>query len=108
MSEVRSSPSDTTRLYVNSKTGFLFIASELVRRSSPSQRIVSVALNTGAASTNLFRHTPPVNYLAWPLLHQPEMAALTQLYAGLSDDVNMKTSGSYIIPWGKISSSLRG
>ncbi|KAI8945707.1 short-chain dehydrogenase [Xylaria longipes] len=107
MSEVRSPPSDATRLYVNSKTGNLFLASEFARRYGSSQRILSVALNPGAASTSLFRHTPSVKYLAWPLLHKPEMAALTEAYAGLSDNVTMETNGCYIIPWGRISTSLR-
>ncbi|KAI0465630.1 short-chain dehydrogenase [Xylaria cf. heliscus] len=107
MSEVRSPPSDATRLYVNSKTGNLFLATEFARRYGSSQGILSVALNPGAASTNLFRHTPSVKYLAWPLLHKPEMAALTEAYAGLSKHVSMETNGCYIIPWGRISTSLR-
>ncbi|KAI1131179.1 short-chain dehydrogenase [Nemania abortiva] len=108
MSELRSPPADATRCYLNSKAGNIFLASELARRHGPSHNILSVATNPGAASTNLFRHTPSVRYLAWPLLHKPELAALTQLYAGLSGDVTIETNGCYIIPWGRISSSLRG
>ncbi|KAI3322077.1 short-chain dehydrogenase [Xylariaceae sp. AK1471] len=90
MSEIRSPPSDATRLYVNSKTGNLFLASELARRCG-SQKIVSVALNPGAANTNLFAR----------------MAALTEIYAGLSEDINIETNGCYVIPWGRISTCLR-
>ncbi|KAI0400712.1 short-chain dehydrogenase [Xylaria palmicola] len=107
MSDVRSPPPDATRLYVNSKTGNIFLATEFARRYGSSQRILSVACNPGAASTNLFRHTPSVKYLAWPLLHKPEMAALTEVYAGLSKDVTMEANGCYIIPWGRISTNLR-
>ncbi|KAI0394394.1 short-chain dehydrogenase [Xylariaceae sp. FL0594] len=111
MSEVRSTvtnsrAADTTRLYVNSKTGNLFLAIELARRCPGT--LVSVSLNPGAATTDLFRHTPSVRYLAWPLLHRPEHAALTELYAGLSPDVNLDaTNGCYIVPWGAISTRLR-
>ncbi|KAJ2989382.1 hypothetical protein NUW58_g3495 [Xylaria curta] len=107
MSEVRSPPQDATRLYVNSKMGNVFLATEFERRYGSSQRILSVACNPGAASTNLFRHTPSVKYLAWPLLYKPEMAALTELYAGVSKDVTMEANGCYIIPWGRISKNLR-
>ncbi|KAI0876576.1 short-chain dehydrogenase [Hypoxylon argillaceum] len=107
MSEVRSPPSDATRLYVNSKTGNIFLATEFARRYGSSQRILSVVCNPGAASTDLFRHTPSVKYLAWPLLHKPELAALTELYAGLSKDVTMEANGCYIIPWGRINTNLR-
>ncbi|KAI0541385.1 short-chain dehydrogenase [Xylaria digitata] len=107
MSEVRSPPSGSTRLYINSKTGNMFLASEFARRIGTPQKIVSVALNPGASSTNLFRHTPSVKYLAWPLLYKPEMAALTEAYAGISKDITLETNGCYIIPWGRVSTSMR-
>lgn len=106
MDEVRSPTKDKARNYTNSKTGNWFLSSELARRKG-SQGIISVALNPGAASTNLFRHTPWLTYLAWPLLHKPELAALTELYAGLSPDLTLKNNGSYVIPWGRISSNPR-
>ncbi|KAK0701926.1 hypothetical protein B0T26DRAFT_735257 [Lasiosphaeria miniovina] len=107
ISELRTPPKNTTRNYVNSKTGNLFLATELARRE-PS--VVSVALNPGAASTNLFRYTPLTKHLAWPLLHSAERAALTQLYAGLSLDITVEKNGCYIVPWGRIAggSSSRG
>ncbi|KAI0022361.1 NAD(P)-binding protein [Xylariomycetidae sp. FL0641] len=108
MSELRCPPPDPTRRYVNSKTGNVFLAAELARREGgPSAPIVSVALNPGAARTELFRHTPAVKYLAFFLLYKPEMAALTQLYAGLSEDVTLERNGSYIVPWGRIATSFR-
>ncbi|KAI1773195.1 hypothetical protein F4818DRAFT_443552 [Hypoxylon cercidicola] len=63
MSKIRNPPRDSSRVYTNSKTGNWFLASELGRRMESVHGIVSVALNPGAASSNLFRHTPSVNYL---------------------------------------------
>ncbi|KAI5925711.1 short-chain dehydrogenase [Camillea tinctor] len=107
MSEVRNPPKDTTRNYVNSKTGNLFLASEYARRYASGHAITSVAYNPGAVSTNLFRHTPWMKYLAWPLLHKPYLAALTGLYAGLSKDITMENTACYVIPWGRIAGQLR-
>ncbi|KAI0548662.1 hypothetical protein F4679DRAFT_549670 [Xylaria curta] len=105
ISELRSPPADATRLYVTSKTGNMFLAKELARRYDA---IASISTNPGAASTNLFRHTPAVAYLAWPLLHKPAMAALTQLFAGLSQDIGEDDlKGGYVIPWGRVSRHLR-
>ncbi|RWA13820.1 hypothetical protein EKO27_g1299 [Xylaria grammica] len=104
MSELHHPPADATRLYNNSKAGNMFLASELARRHG----IASVSTNPGAASTDLFRHTPSVKYLAWPLLHKPAMAALTQLFAGVSEDIGeADLKGGYIIPWGRVSANLR-
>ncbi|KAL7927252.1 NAD(P)-binding protein [Trichoderma austrokoningii] len=104
--ELRTPPKDRTRNYTNSKTGNYFLATELARRAR-SSNIVSVSINPGAATTNLFRHTPYLKYLAYPLLYKPEFAALTELYAGLSPDIGIQNNGCYVIPWGKISNSLR-
>ncbi|XXH00551.1 hypothetical protein Hte_006899 [Hypoxylon texense] len=113
MSELRDPPRDSSRLYTNSKTGNWLLAAELARRTGSSATgagaggVVSVALNPGAASSNLFRHTPSVNYLAWPLLHEPRKAALTELYAGLSEDIGPERNGCYVIPFGRISTNMR-
>ncbi|KAK5633630.1 hypothetical protein RRF57_009344 [Xylaria bambusicola] len=104
MSELQHPPADATRLYNTSKAGNMFLASELARRHG----IASVSTNPGAASTNLFRHTPSVKYLAWPLLHKPAMAALTQLFAGVAKEIGEEDlKGGYIIPWGRVSTNLR-
>ncbi|KAI0181135.1 hypothetical protein GGR52DRAFT_577747 [Hypoxylon sp. FL1284] len=105
-----SAPPGVSKLYTNSKTGNWFLAAELARcagRPEEGGGIVSVAHNPGAASTRLFRHTPSVYYLAWPLLYTPRLAALTPLYAGLSADVGLETNGYYIVPWGRISTNMR-
>lgn len=104
--ELRMPPKDRTRNYTNSKTGNYFLATELARRAGSSD-IVSVSINPGAATTNLFRHTPYLKYLAYPLLYKPELAALTELYAGFSPDISIQNNGCYVIPWGRISNNLR-
>ncbi|CAN8097129.1 unnamed protein product [Discula destructiva] len=104
MSELSAPPTDRTRNYNNSKTGNLFLATEFSRRLGPSTGVISVATNPGAARTALFRHTPWMTYLAYPLLHSPTLAAYTQLYAGLAASV---TAGCYVLPWGRISDNLR-
>ncbi|KAI0199682.1 NAD(P)-binding protein [Astrocystis sublimbata] len=107
LSDVISPPPDATKCYVNSKTGNIFLSTELARRYGKSSGIISVASNPGNALTNLFRHTPYVNYLVRPLLYKPETAAITQLYAGLSPDISLTENGSYIVPWGRLSTQLR-
>lgn len=105
--ELRTPPKNQTRNYTNSKTGNYFLATELARRAGPSS-VVSVSTNPGAATTNLFRHTPYLKYLAYPLLHKPQQAALTELYAGLSPDISLEKNGCYVLPWGRTSNNLRG
>lgn len=107
MDELVNTPKDRTRNYNNSKTGNLFLATELARRATSSKGVISVALNPGAAATDLFRHNPWMRYLAWPLLYAPKLAAYTQLYCGLSEDITLQESGCYVIPWGRIHSELR-
>ncbi|KAM0466539.1 hypothetical protein ACHAPV_000042 [Trichoderma viride] len=104
--ELRAPPQDRARNYTNSKTGNYFLATELARRTG-SSNIVSVSINPGAAITNLFRHTPYLKYLAYLLLYKPGFAALTELYAGFSADISIQNNGCYVIPWGRISNSLR-
>jgi NAD(P)-dependent dehydrogenase (short-subunit alcohol dehydrogenase family) len=107
MSELEHPPSDQTRNYVNSKTGNYLLACELARRDGLSKGIISVSVNPGAASTSLFRHTPWLAYLAWPLLYKPKLAAYTELYAGLSPDINLDVNGCYVVPWGRIATGVR-
>lgn len=41
------------------------------------------------------------------MLYPPKFGAYTELYAGWSPDITLKTNGSYIVPWGRIG-RLRG
>ncbi|RYP77658.1 hypothetical protein DL771_001026 [Monosporascus sp. 5C6A] len=107
MSEVRAPPRDKARNYVNSKTGNVFLASEFARHTGSSRSIISVCQNPGAAATKLFRHTPWLNYVAYPLLHNASLGALTALYAGLSKDITLDMNGRYVVPWGRVYKNLR-
>jgi len=105
MEDIETPPKDKTTNYTNSKTGNLFLGAELARRNP---QVLSVSLNPGAASTNLFRHTPHLKYLAYPLMYSANMAAYTVLFAGTSPDVSIeRNNGGYIIPFGRVSTNLR-
>ena len=105
MDEIETPPKDKTKNYTNSKTGNLFLGAELARRNP---QVLSVSLNPGAASTNLFRHTPHLKYLAYPLMYSANMAAHTVLFAGTSPDVSIERNNcGYIIPFGRVSTNLR-
>ncbi|KAF7344468.1 putative Short-chain dehydrogenase [Mycena sanguinolenta] len=104
MAEVHNPPKDKTRNYVNSKTGNMFLASELARRSKD---VVSVSLNPGAANTNLFRHTRLLGVFARPLMYSPNLAAHTELFAGLSGEITLEQNGCYVVPFGRISKDVR-
>ncbi|KAL2829203.1 hypothetical protein BDW59DRAFT_159197 [Aspergillus cavernicola] len=107
MAELSNPPQDNARNYLNSKVGAWFLSTEFGRRYGPERGIISVAMNPGAANTNLLR------YLRWTkivrsylLLHNPRMAALTELYSGLSPDINLENNGCYVIPWGRIHTTV--
>jgi hypothetical protein len=118
-SELRNPPADATRCYTNSKTGNYLLAAELARQQQKkhptlgSAPVLSIATNPGAASTALFRHTPWTGYLAWPLLYPAQMAALTQLYAGVSGEVAVAAAEGeqngfcYVVPWGRVATVVR-
>ncbi|KAL4995493.1 hypothetical protein BDV10DRAFT_174620 [Aspergillus recurvatus] len=101
MSELTSPPTDNVRNYLNSKTGNWFLSAEFARRYG-ARGIVSVALNPGAANTNLFKNARLMKILAYPLLHRPDLAAHTELYAGFSPSISLQNNGCYIVPFGRI------
>jgi NAD(P)-dependent dehydrogenase (short-subunit alcohol dehydrogenase family) len=94
-------PKNKQSLYTLSKTGNWFLASEMGKRVSVDG-ILSLTLNPGNLSSNLTRHMPRLLIFALkPVLYDSKYGAYTELYAGLSTDLNMGNSGSYIIPWGR-------
>jgi retinol dehydrogenase-12 len=66
--------------------------------------VVSVALNPGNLKTELTRHVPVwQRYLfEGTLLYDAKFGAYTELFAGLSPEVSMATTGCWIQPWGRI------
>ncbi|KAK1997959.1 NAD(P)-binding protein [Colletotrichum falcatum] len=89
--------------YGASKAGTWFLSREFARRHK-ADGIVSVCLNPGYLKTASFDGTPaPVMFvLNHVMLSEPIYGAYTELFAGLSPEVTMESSGSYIIPWGRI------
>ncbi|KAL4757790.1 uncharacterized protein BDW70DRAFT_153018 [Aspergillus foveolatus] len=101
MSELTSPPKNNVRNYLNSKTGNWFLSAEFARRYG-SRGIVSVALNPGAANTNLLKNARLMKILSYPLLHRADLAAHTELYAGFSPAISLQNNGCYVIPFGRI------
>jgi NAD(P)-dependent dehydrogenase (short-subunit alcohol dehydrogenase family) len=87
--------------YTISKVGNWFLASELGRRVS-KDGIISVTQNPGNLKTNLTRNVPWTAFFFSPLLYHAKFGAYTELWAGLSPDVHPESSGSYVIPWGRL------
>ncbi|KAL4807603.1 hypothetical protein BDV18DRAFT_106054 [Aspergillus unguis] len=106
MQELSNPPQENARNYVTSKVGTWFLSSEFARRYGPEHRIVSVAMNPGAARTDLLRHARWTKVFKWPWLHSPKLAAYTELYAGLSSEINLENNGCYVIPWGRIHTTV--
>ncbi|KAL4747485.1 hypothetical protein BDW72DRAFT_209617 [Aspergillus terricola var. indicus] len=101
MSELISPPKDNVRNYLNSKTGNWFLSAEFARRHGP-RGIISVALNPGAANTNLLKNARLMKILSYPLLHRADLAAHTELYAGFSPAISLQNNGCYVVPFGRI------
>jgi len=89
--------------YGQSKVGNVLLAKEVARRYGDHD-IVGVALNPGHLKTNLQRHSAGfgVKLVSEVLLHDPHFGALTELYAGFSEEIGLGNNGAYIIPWGRL------
>ncbi|KAF2172647.1 hypothetical protein M409DRAFT_62401 [Zasmidium cellare ATCC 36951] len=92
---------DPSTNYTTSKTGNWYLAKAFSDRLR-KHVIVSVTQNPGNLATQSLRHLHWIMpYLTAPLNHDPVFGAYTELYAGLSRDLNIDDGGSYIIPWGR-------
>ncbi|KAL8724378.1 MAG: hypothetical protein Q9181_006854 [Wetmoreana brouardii] len=101
LSDLTAPPPNQTKNYVNSKTGNWFMAGKLADQVR-SHGILSVVQNPGNLKTNLLRHAPKLMVIAaYPLLHNARQGAYTELWAGLSPELNLETNGAYVIPWGR-------
>ncbi|KAL5335405.1 hypothetical protein BJX70DRAFT_410548 [Aspergillus crustosus] len=106
MSELINAPQCNARNYMNSKVGTWFLSTEFARRYGQEQGIISVAMNPGPANTNLLRHVGWTKIFSRAWRYSPRLAALTELYAGLSSDINLENNGCYVIPWGRIHTTV--
>ncbi|KAL4959539.1 NAD(P)-binding protein [Aspergillus stella-maris] len=89
--------------YGASKAGTWFLSREFARRYA-ADGIISVCLNPGYLKTASFDGTPALVmfFMNRVMLSEPVFGAYTELFAGLSPDVTLEKSGSYINPWGRI------
>lgn len=110
ISELTKIPSDQGRNYVNSKTGNWFLASALADQVG-SDGILSVTQNPGNLKTELLRHAQwsvkLLGFVLTPVLYSAKMGAYTELWAGLSKDLNIEDGGKYVVPWGRLHPSPR-
>ncbi|KAK9450918.1 uncharacterized protein V1518DRAFT_425677 [Limtongia smithiae] len=89
--------------YGQSKAGDIVLAYEYANHVSGSG-IASFSVHPGNLKTNLTRHQGIWGQkLAQRVLKEPRYGALTELYAGFSDEpIDNDLSTKYIIPWGRI------
>jgi NAD(P)-dependent dehydrogenase (short-subunit alcohol dehydrogenase family) len=90
------------QLYGQSKAGDVLLGMETARRYGP-EGLVSVSLNPGHLKTELSRNYGSVVKMMtnW-MLFEPRYGALTELFAGFSDEIGLENNGAYLIPWGRL------
>ncbi|KAK9450919.1 uncharacterized protein V1518DRAFT_425678 [Limtongia smithiae] len=94
---------DTWVGYGQSKAGDIVLAYEYAKKVS-GKGIASLTLHPGGLRTNLARHqTTWFSRLGQKMLKEPRYGALTELYAGFSNEpIDKDLSTKYIVPWGRI------
>ncbi|KAF3760650.1 NAD(P)-binding protein [Cryphonectria parasitica EP155] len=88
--------------YATSKAGNYLQGVEFARRHR-ADGVVSVPLNPGNLSSDLWRNLPGfvVRIMTFLVLNPPVYGAYTELFAGLSPDVTIERSGKWVVPWGR-------
>ncbi|KAI8628713.1 short-chain dehydrogenase [Xylariaceae sp. FL1651] len=87
--------------YGISKAGNYYHATEYARRHR-DDGIVSVSLNPGNLRTELDRNCSAIEMLfRYATVYPTINGAYTELFAGVSDKVDMEHSGAWIVPWGR-------
>jgi NAD(P)-dependent dehydrogenase (short-subunit alcohol dehydrogenase family) len=101
-SEIRSpNVGSTPRTYAQSKVGNWFMAVRFARELQ-GENIISITVNPGNLSSNIWKTYPTLNYYAISWMLKPSIwGAYTNLWAGLSEDVKKEDAGGYVVPWGK-------
>ncbi|KAI1168521.1 short-chain dehydrogenase [Nemania serpens] len=88
--------------YGISKAGNYYHATEYARRHCDDD-IVSVSFNPGNLKSELDRNCNFVEMLFRNATTYPTVnGAYTELFAAISDEVNMQNSGAWIVPWGRV------
>ncbi|KAF5342505.1 hypothetical protein D9611_001521 [Ephemerocybe angulata] len=88
-------------LYNQSKLGNVVISNEFARRYG-EQGLISAAVNPGNLKSDLQRHVGrvPKAIMTFLFLHPIEFGALTQLWAGTTEE-GSNMNGKYLIPWAR-------
>ncbi|KAI8953890.1 short-chain dehydrogenase [Xylaria longipes] len=89
--------------YGLSKVGNWLHGVEYAKRHK-ADGIISIPLNPGNLTSDLYRDNKQLGIgIAIKLMgHPPINGAYTELYAGLSPDITMEETGSWVIPFGRI------
>ncbi|ORY02748.1 putative estradiol 17 beta-dehydrogenase [Clohesyomyces aquaticus] len=94
-------PTPSTERYGISKCGAWAHGVEFARRYK-ADGIISLPINPGNLTSELARDQPASLKIAAKVLgYPPPMGACTELFAGLSPEVTMEKSGSWVIPFGR-------
>ena len=102
IADLTAPPRDRQKNYLTSKTGNWFLADALAAQVG-SEGILSVTQNPGNLKTPLLRHAPWIlGFVSAPLLYNAKMGAYTELWAGLSGDLEIADGGKYVLPWGRV------
>lgn len=88
LQDLEQPPAAATKNYTLSKVGSYFLASELSHRVK-EKGILSLTLNPGNLKTAILRGHPLMAMLVSPLLYQPMKGVYTELWAGLSEEIEM-------------------
>ncbi|KAF4341839.1 light induced alcohol dehydrogenase Bli-4 [Fusarium beomiforme] len=107
MKDVIKPLKDQQANYANSKTGNWYLASVLADQVG-CEGVLSVCINPGNLHSNLLRHLPSIiGYVVSPLLYHAKFGAYTNLWAGLSPNLQIEDGGRFILPWGRFHPSPR-
>ena len=94
---------DRFQNYGASKAGTWLLSREFAHRYG-QDGILSITQNPGQLKAGSYAGMPwlMMVFLKLLILYDPIFGAYTELYAGLSDDIEMGDNGAYVIPWGRI------
>ncbi|KAI1135654.1 putative short-chain dehydrogenase [Hypoxylon sp. FL0543] len=88
--------------YGISKVGNWLHGVEFAKRYK-ADGVISIPLNPGNLSSDLYRNQKGLmNIVTWILTYPPINGAYTLLYAGLSPDITLEKTGSWVVPFGRI------
>ncbi|UPK92890.1 hypothetical protein LCI18_003825 [Fusarium solani-melongenae] len=89
--------------YAISKVGNYLHGVEYAKKHR-SDGVVSIPLNPGNLQSDLYRDRTSFlfRFMIRYMMYPPIMGAYTELYAGLSPDITLDKTGSWVIPFGRI------